>query len=63
MKPISIRRTPKTLPRAVSDLVAEGGKILVGDDAPRAVHRVPAARAPADLNHVTHCADRRSRSS
>jgi hypothetical protein len=63
MKPTSIRRTPKTLPRAVGDLVAEGGKILVGDDAPRTAPAVPAPRAPADLKHDTRDADRRRRGS
>lgn len=58
MKSISIRRTPKTLPRPVGDLVAEGGKILVGDDAPHA-----APGAPADPNRGRRHTERERRGS
>ena len=33
MKTLSRKRAPKSLPPAVSDLVAEGGNILASDDA------------------------------
>jgi len=63
MKSISIRRTPKTLPRAVGDLVAEGGKVLVGDDTPRVAPSVPGSRAPADRNRGRRNAERGRRGS
>ncbi len=63
MKSISIRRTPKTLTRPVGDLVAEGGKILVGDDAPRAAPGAPAVSAPADPNRGRRHTERGRRGS
>lgn len=63
MKSIPVRRTPKALPRPVRDLVAEGGKILVSDDAPRPVPGAPAAPAPADPKRGRRHTDRGRRGS
>ena len=46
MKPILRKRAPKSLPTAVSDLVAEGGNVLASDDA-RVLTVAPAKPAEA----------------
>lgn len=55
MKTISRKRAPKSLPPAVSDLVAEGGNILTTDDA--AIPTVAAAKLAEDC--ATSTAKRR----
>ena len=45
MKTPSRKRAPKSLPPAVSDLVAEGGNILASDDATK-LTATPAGTAP-----------------
>ena len=45
MKP-PIKRAPKSLPPAVSDLVAEGGNVLASDDAAAPTKEVADARTP-----------------